>query len=157
MDTIEAKGGMLDRTSRLALTAAVVITFIAAIVVMPQSGYVLTTLAWFALPQLVIIAVVTVIARSGMAALGVAVGLAAWLVWFRVWVMTQPPDGLIWLSYHFSLPGGVLGALVAAFMVRRHRAPLTPWRHFAFGALDTVLGIAANQTMLCMTLVHCVP
>lgn len=127
---------------------------LAAALVSPWTDYFLVNALYYAVPSLVIVGLAWALSRSGALALGCALALALYLGLYKAWVLSLPPDGLVWLGYFFSLPGAGLGAVAAALLARRS-APGGPLRTIALGALGTAIGAAINQATLCSTLMYC--
>jgi hypothetical protein len=86
---------------------------------------------------------------------GVALALAAYLGIFGAWLFSRnPPESTAWLGYLFSLPGAVVGSFLAIGWLAR-RAENRPWViGFAVGAA-ALIGIAANQAIVCSTVMYC--
>lgn len=105
-------------------------------------------------PLLVVAGTAWLVSRSPANALGAGAAVLLYFALYTAWVYSQPPDGLIWLGYVFSLPGAVLGGLLGGAIARDHRK--RPARvALGIGLLATSLGLAANQALLCSTLMHC--
>ena len=86
---------------------------------------------------------------------GLALALAAHLALFGAWLLSrQHPESLAWLGYLFSLPGAVLGSFLAlSWLARReeHR-PIVIGAAVGFAVFA---GIAANQAIVCGTVMYC--
>mgnify|MGYP003585510996 FL=1 len=132
---------------------AFVLPLLTAALLSPWNAYFLGNALYLGLPSLVIVAIARALSRSGAVAFGCAIALALYGCLFKAWVLAQPPDGLVWLGYFFSLPGAALGALVAALLARV--TPAAPSKMLALGAIATGLGATLNMTGLCATLVYC--
>lgn len=66
------------------------------------------------------------------------------------------PDGLLALGHLFSLPGAVVGALVAAVLLRRN-ATNGPALGFIAGIVGVTAGFLINQLLVCNTVMWCGP
>lgn len=61
---------------------------------------------------------------------------------------------MAWLGYVFSLPGAGVGAIAGAIYLKRQE----PMRALVAGAivgLFTLVGLAANQLIVCKTVMYC--
>lgn len=104
--------------------------------------------------MLAVAGIAWLVSRSTATAVGAGAAVLLYFVLYTVWVHSQPPDGLIWLGYVFSLPGALLGGLIGAVIARDYRT--RPVRvALCIGLLAIAFGIAANQAVLCSTLVYC--
>lgn len=66
------------------------------------------------------------------------------------------PEGLLALGHLFSLPGAVVGALIAAVLLRRH-ASTGPAFALIIGFAGVVVGFFINQLLVCNTVMWCGP
>lgn len=121
----------------------------------PKDAYFLGNFAFYWLPQAAVLATLLLRAARPAVLSGVAIALALYLGLYGAWVFSRPqPESLAWIGYLFSFPGGVIGAFAsAALMTRMHlmRAAMAA----AAGTLLTSAGLAANQWILCSTVMHC--
>jgi hypothetical protein len=78
---------------------------------------------------------------------GAALAFAGYLAYFKWYVAHHPSDGLVWLLYLFSLPGGAIGAIAAAILLKKHDERPVSKAVLAAGAL-VAGGIAINQWLL---------
>jgi hypothetical protein len=86
---------------------------------------------------------------------GVALALAAYLGLFGVWLFSRhPPESMAWLGYLFSLPGAVVGSFLAIGRLARREEQRPLVIGSAVGAAALV-GIAANQAVVCGTVMYC--
>lgn len=86
---------------------------------------------------------------------GAAVVTALYLALFAIWVFSAShPESMAWIGYLFSFPGALLGAIAARYLEERTLA-LTLARSFAIGFFVVGIGIAANQLLVCSTMLYC--
>ena len=69
-------------------------------------------------------------------------------------INAQRAEGLLALGHLFSLPGAAAGIVLGAALSRRWPGPSTA---FALGLGGLLLGFAANQLVVCNTLMWCGP
>jgi hypothetical protein len=96
-------------------------------------------------PQAAVLLVMFFIGARPAAIAGAALGFAGYLAFFKWWMLTyHPTDGMVWLIYLFSLPGGILaGLLVAMRMNRRDGRPTA--KACLTAAAVVIAGTAVNQ------------
>lgn len=86
---------------------------------------------------------------------GLAFALATYLALFSSWLFfRQDPDSLAWIGYLFSLPGAIVGSLIAINLLERCEED----RPIAVGAVASIVvlaGIGANQAIVCSTVMYC--
>jgi hypothetical protein len=99
-------------------------------------------------PQAAVLALMFFIGARPAAIAGAALGFTAFLMFFNWWVdVYVPTDGLVWLLYLFSMPGGLLAGIAAA--VRLKIRDERPALNAGFHAATLVLaGIAVNYLSL---------
>jgi hypothetical protein len=66
------------------------------------------------------------------------------------------PDGLLGLGHLFSLPGALIGVLIAASISKRHVFVGSPLATIV-GFLGVSLGFLSNQLLVCNTVMWCGP
>ena len=71
------------------------------------------------------------------------------------WHRTRP-EGLLGLGHLFSLPGAIVGVLLAGALSKR-KSVLTPFSAFLFGFGGLLGGYFANQFVVCNTVMWCGP
>lgn len=66
-------------------------------------------------PQAVVLIVMLLLGARPAAIGGASIAFAAYLGFFKWWVESQyPHDGLVWLLYLMSMPGGAIAGIAAA-------------------------------------------
>jgi hypothetical protein len=97
-------------------------------------------------PQAIVVIVMFFIGVRPAALAGAALALAAHILSFHLWVASfTHVDGLAWLLYLTSLPGGLVGGIVAATWLRNR----DEWGPLAAGLVSALLvgaGIAVIHT-----------
>lgn len=115
----------------------------------------LSNFAFYWGSQLALLALALVFRPRAAVVAGIAFSLAVYLGLFATWVFTRAhPDSMAWLGYVFALPGGAIGAILAAFASRK-RAQV---ERLAVGPLAAGLvaaGIGLNQAVVCSTVMYC--
>ena len=103
-------------------------------------------------PQAVILIVMFLIKARPAAIAGAALALAGYLAFFNWWVITyHATDGLVWLLYLFSLPGGLLAGIAAAMWINKHDE--RPAIKAGLAAANLMLaGVAINQVSVHLAL-----
>jgi hypothetical protein len=99
-------------------------------------------------PQLIVLVVMLLLGARPAAIGGAAIAFAAYLSFFKWWVQNYYPlDGLVWLLYLCSLPGGLIAGIAAA--VRFDRDDTRPAIKAGLVAAGMVIGgITVNQLSL---------
>jgi len=96
-------------------------------------------------PQVAILIVMGLLRARPAALAGAAFAMAGYLAFFKLWANAyHPNDGLVWLLYLFSMPGGLVAGIAAAvWFGKLNHAPAL---QAGLGALTLVVaGIAINQ------------
>jgi hypothetical protein len=139
---------------RLAIACIIFGVCISAILA-PKSSYFFPNFLFYSGSQLLILAFVLLFRPRAAVVAGIAFSLALYLGLFGAWVFTSThPESMAWLGYIFSLPGAVVGAVLAAILLRKQSS----YGYFAIGLLAAALvaaGIAANQIIVCNTVIYC--
>lgn len=113
------------------------------------AGAVLAVVVWWGrspmnvvytwVPQAVALGALFLLCARPAALSGAALAFAGYPGFFHWRVFSNPhPDGLAWLFYLFSLPGGLLGGLAAIAWLRKR----DEWSAMAAGLFTAVLVIA---------------
>lgn len=110
---------------------------------------------WWWLPQLAILALLLVLRVRKSVVGGFATALAAYLLSYYVWLnWVGGPNAMAWLGYWFSLPGAAIAALLLrVFANLTNRVSVVA--STAIGFSIAAVGIAANQAVVCATVMHC--
>lgn len=108
------------------------------------------------LPQAAILLLLFLTYTKHPAAIGgAALTLSIYLLLFHAWLFSRiHKDSMAWLGYLYSLPGAAVGALVlvAVLVGMKKRRPV----QLASGAcLGSAIGLAANQAIVCSTVMYC--
>ena len=97
-------------------------------------------------PQALVVIVMLFIGARPAALAGAALALAGHFILFHTWVSSfTHVDGLAWLLYLFSLPGGLVGGVLATIWLRKR----DEWRPLTAGlaaAMFVGVGIAIIHT-----------
>ena len=102
-------------------------------------------------PQGVVLVAMLLLGARPAALAGAAVALAGYLVFFRWWVFTfYQTDGLVWLLYLFSLPGGLVGGIAVTRWLR-NRDEWAPNAAALAAATCVLVGIVVNQICVRLT------
>ena len=123
----------------------------------PNDSWFWSNLLFYWVPQACVLSLLCLYEPPRPAAFaGVGLALAAYLAIFGAWQLSRRhPESMAWLGYLTSLPGGVVGSFVAlSWLARREKTPgpLAVGSAVAFGVL---VGIAANQALVCSTVMYC--
>ena len=143
-----------SREYLIALSAAL-LGIIVAIFLPPKDIYFFSNFMWYWLPQLGIIILLLILKASPSTIGGAAFVLALYPLAYYTWVMHHKDgEGLVWLGYLFSLPGGVLGSFVALaylkYKIHKNYLVIT-----GMSALFTFFGLLINQIIVCKTVMYC--
>lgn len=121
----------------------------------PKDGYFIGNFAFYWVPQAITLGVVLFFVSRPAVLSGVAVVLALYLALYGAWVFSRPhPESMAWLGYLSSLPGAGLGAIAGALYVKRQsykKAAIAG----VVAASFTLVGLAANQIVVCSTVMYC--
>jgi hypothetical protein len=99
--------------------------------------------AW--VPQGLLLLLMSLLGARPAAIGGAAIALAVFLGCFAWWVRTYAEnDGMAWLLYLFSLPGGVLAGIAAALRINKRDAR-PPINAGVAAATWLIAGIAINH------------
>ena len=124
---------------------------VVSIVLAPKTTFFLGNVAFFWLPQVVVLSIVLVFSRSAPVMAGAAFALALYLAAFGTWIHTKSHlGGNEWAGYILSLPGACIAAVVAAAVVR-HYPHLSPLATGAVATAATLSGVAINQAIVYKT------
>ncbi|WP_152004714.1 hypothetical protein [Desulfoluna spongiiphila] len=137
----------------LALYAVAFSVFV-AIAFAPKNNYFFPNFAWTWLPQLGIFGLLIVFKFRPAILAGSAIVLALHLLFFGTWVFSKDLDSLIWLGYLFSLPGAVIGSIIAGLYSKRN----TKQRFgivVGFSIIITGAFLLINQFIVCTMVMHC--
>lgn len=127
---------------------------IVAVAIAPWDSYFLPNFLWYWLPHMCILFPMWLLRTRPAALAGTATVLALYLGAFDLWVLAQGHfEGLAWLGYLFSLPGAMLGALLATVWLR-DRDWTAVWVGLATAGL-VLTGLTANQFIVCNTVMSC--
>lgn len=144
-------------TENQVATLCVVLGVAVAFALAPRDSYLFMfgNVAFFWLPQAIILGVLIPLSSRAAVISGTAIVLALYLATFGAWVFSRvPPDSMAWLGYIFSLPGAGLGALIGMLVVRQRNFG-TAFIAGIVSALYTALGLGVNQTLICNTVMSC--
>jgi ABC-type Fe3+ transport system permease subunit len=139
----------------LAAIASVAVGAAVSGFIAPKDSWFLPNLLFYWVPQLFVLAFFCLKPPRPAVFTGIALALSIYLALFAAWLLSrQRPESMAWLGYLFSLPGAVIGALVAiAWLDRKNEL-----RAVNIGAVvgtATLLGIAVNQAVVCSTVLYC--
>ncbi|WP_077046970.1 hypothetical protein [Pseudomonas sp. KK4] len=84
-----------------------------------------------------------------------AAAIASLLVYMKVMLSHARPEGLLVLGHLFSMPGMLVGAGVAAWLLKYRVKARLPWIVAGVGFLGAALGFLLAQMILCSTMMHC--
>jgi hypothetical protein len=86
---------------------------------------------------------------------GLSLALTAYLALFGWWLFSrQQPESMAWLGYLFSLPGAVVGGLLAVSWLAKNQGRGMA-AAMSLAAASAGLGIAVNQLLVCSTVMYC--
>jgi ABC-type sulfate transport system permease component len=121
----------------------------------PKNSHFFPNFLFFSGPQLLMLAFVLLFRPRAPVVAGIAFSLALYLGLFGAWVFTRThPESMAWLGYMFSLPGGVVGAVLAAVLSRK-RPDLGSLAAGLAAAALVAAGIIVNQVVVCSTFMYC--
>ncbi len=137
------------------IVLCVAVGFAVALALAPKDSSFIPNFLFFWVPHLAILALLFPFKPHMGIYAGVSLALASYLAAFGAWLFAhRQPESMARLGYLFSPPGGVLGAFAAIYWQRRGAA--APYLLIGAAAFAFVLGgIAANQALVCSTLMHC--
>ncbi len=139
----------------LSALACILVGGIVAAVLAPRDADFAPNFLFFWLPQGAIVAVVGLLRSRPAVIAGVALALAIYLAGFGAWILTRRhPESMAWLGYLFSLPGATLAAIGVALW-QKGRVVSRPVRAGLFATLAVLAGVAANQAIICNTVMYC--
>jgi hypothetical protein len=122
----------------------------------PPSSFWVGNFLFFWLPQGGVLALMSMYRpRRPATFAGMAAALAAYLLLFHAWLFSsEHPESMAWLGYLASFPGAVIGGFATLALLARRQVT----QALAVGlacALGVMVGIAANQAVVCSTVMHC--
>lgn len=122
----------------------------------PKDSFFFPNFLFFWGSQVLLIAAFVLLFRPRAAVVaGIAFSLALYLGLFGSWVFIRSyPDSMAWLGYVLSLPGAAVGAVFAASLPQR-KPNLGSLAVGLAAAASVASGIAANQLLVCSTLMYC--
>lgn len=86
---------------------------------------------------------------------GIAVALGCYLGAFATWHFTRShPESMAWLGFYFSLPGALIGGVVAGALAS-DRPLISPVASALLGFGSVIGGVAVNQAIVCSTAIYC--
>ena len=109
---------------------------------------------YFAVP-IVILGIGAALRTKPMFLFGISVAIAVTLIFYMSinWRATRS-EGLLGLGHLFSLPGAVVGVLIAATLLK-HKATASLFIAFLFGFIGLLGGFFLNQLAVCNTVFYC--
>lgn len=121
----------------------------------PLDRFFAPNLLFFWVPHIAVLCFAALFRPRPAVIAGIALALAAYLAGYGSWVFSMKrPESLAWLGYLFSLPGALLGAVLAIrwFKERDGRGAM----RVGLVTLALVLaGIAMNLAFVCARWMHC--
>lgn len=119
-------------------------------------------LKWFApnflyywAPHLGVLVLLWTLRASHALIAGAAIALSIYLALFGAWVFSaRHLDAMAWVGYLLSFPGALAGAVVARILEWRKLLASTALP-FGVGCACVAMGLALNQTVVCMTVMAC--
>lgn len=146
---------LYSTTERMTAIAGVVSGAAVSAVLAPKDSWFLPNFLSYWVPQLCVLGFFCLRPPRPSVFAGLAFALALYLALFGSWLLSrQRAESLAWLGYLFSLPGAIIGALLAIIFLSHRREN----RAVAIGATVaafTFIGIAANQILVCSTVMYC--
>lgn len=135
------------------LAAAIALTLVIVVVLTGDPLYL--GFWYYLMVPSVIVGICIAIRPAPMFLTGAATAVTASLLAVMAvnWTAAKP-EGLLGLGHIFSLPGGVLAAIVSAF-VARSTSGAKPVTQFVLGFVGFGLGYFANQLVVCNTVMWC--
>jgi hypothetical protein len=144
---------------RIERTVAALFVFVGiwvAAALAPSGEGFLPNVLFMWLPQAAILLLLFVVYRTYPAAIGgTALSLSIYLLIFHTWLFSRVhKDSMAWTGYLFSLPGAAVGAVavVSVLLGKNHPRPV----QLAAGVcMGSAIGLAANQVLVCSTVMYC--
>lgn len=135
------------------LAAAISLTVVTVVVLFGDPLYL--GVWYYLVVPFVIVGICFAIRPAPMFLTGAATAITTSLLAVMVvnWTAAKP-EGLLGLGHIFSLPGGVMAAIVSAFFARS-TAGAKPVKQFALGFVGFGLGYFVNQLVVCNTVMWC--
>ncbi|WP_411883962.1 hypothetical protein [Polaromonas sp. YR568] len=159
----ETKFDSHERPARCSLTVEYLLTIVSvalglivAAVLSPKDSSFLPNVLFYWGPHICVLVIFGLYRPPQPAAFaGVAIALAVYLAVFGAWVFSRSnPESMTWLGYIFSFPGALVGALLARVWIFRHQV-IQPFSVVIVVAPAVLFGIAANQAIVCTTVMYC--
>ena len=119
-------------------------------------------LKWFApnflyywAPHVAVLLVLCVLRASYPLIAAAAIALSTYLALFGAWVFSAShPDSMAWVGYLLNFPGALAGAVVGRILEWR-KSLVSTALPFGVGCTFVAMGLALNQTVVCMTVMAC--
>ena len=140
--------------SRAGIAAlCVALGFSVSVGLAPKNEFFLPNFLSFWISQLVVLACLAMFRPRAEVVGGAAVALAAYLAAFGYWNFSRTyPEAMAWLGYFFSLPGAIVGSVVAA---RREYGFSNSYLVGLVAFVLVLFGVVINQSLVCLTLMYC--
>jgi|WetSurMetagenome_2_1015567.scaffolds.fasta_scaffold501337_1 hypothetical protein len=128
---------------------------IVTIVLSPKNEYFFGNFVSYWAPQVIIIALLMVLRFRPAIISGCAIVLSVYLVCYWAWMQSLPArEGLEWLGYYFSLPGAIIGSIIAGIDSKYHLNNQI-FKTILISAFLTFIGLFLNQIIVCGTVMYC--
>lgn len=136
---------------------AAMVAFIVAATVLTKGDALYIGLWYYILVPLTILGLCAAIRPQPFFLLGASVALSiTFIAYLRINWGASYPDGLLGLGHLFSLPGALIGAVIAAIASKRH-VFVGSFLAIVVGFLGVSVGFFCNQLLVCNTFMWCGP
>lgn len=134
---------------------AILFGAIVAIVLSPKNEYFFGNFLGYWGPQAIIIALLMVLRFRPAVISGCAIVLFIYFVCYWAWMQSLPAmEALAWLGYYFSLPGVIVGAIIAGIYSKYHLYDQI-FKTILISVLLTFIGLLISQIIVCNTVIYC--
>lgn len=128
---------------------------IVAIGLSPKNEYFFGNFLSYWVPQAIIIALLMVLRFRPAVISGCAIVLFVYLTCYWAWMHSLPArESLAWLGYYFSLPGAIIGSIIAGIDSKYHLYNQI-FKTILISAFLTFIGLFLNQIIVCGTIMCC--
>lgn len=136
---------------------AVVVSLAVILIVIVKGDALYVGLWYYSVVPVVLLGLCAALRAKALFLFGASLALSMTFIFYMVanWHASRP-EGLLALGHLFSLPGAVVGALIAAVLLRRH-ASTGPAFALIIGFAGIVVGFFINQLLVCNTVMWCGP
>ena len=142
-------------SSALDAIYAAIIGLLVVIIVLVKGDALYMGLWYYFLVPVVIVGIGAALRAKPMFIFGTSLAIAITLISYMSinWCASRP-DGLLGLGHLFSLPGAVVGVIIAAILLKR-RTTTSLFVAFLFGLIGLLSGFFVNHLIICNTVLYC--